>query len=61
MKTITKAQRHACFKLYLRTVRVIPPPSYLKFRRQAHNMGDCLMVPFYGMVCGIETDGYCHS
>jgi len=63
MKILTKPQRQACHNLYLRTVRSIPPPSYLKFRRQAQYDGlcDCLMVPVFGMVCGIELDGYTHS
>lgn len=64
-KTIlTRAQREALLRLWLRTVDQIPPiTGYLTFRRRAeysHLMG-CVMVPFAGMWVGIEKDGYTHS
>jgi hypothetical protein len=39
------------------------PTSYLAFRRTASRaIGDaCIMVPWCGMVLGIEPDGYTHS
>lgn len=37
-------------------------PSYLRLRRNAFfAFDDCLMVPWCGMVVGIEADGYTHS
>ena len=62
--TTTRAQREAMGRLYLRTVNEIPAPqSYLKWRRNVVNdrLCGCLMVPFFGMWCGIEPDGYTHS
>lgn len=39
-----------------------PRSSYLAYRRTAFlAFGDCVMVPWCGMVLGIEKDGYCHS
>jgi len=38
--------------------------SFLSFRRTAVPLfggGGCIMVPWCGMMLGIETDGYCHS
>ena len=36
--------------------------SYNTFRRSASRaFGNCLMVPWCGMMLGIETDGYTHS
>lgn len=59
MHKLTKEQQHALRKLYLRRDLGM---SYLTFRRSAFiAFGDCLMVPWLGMILGIETDGYTHS
>ena len=62
MKTTTKAQRKACYRLYERSLHSTKE-SYLSFRRKATLDGllGCLMVPFCGMWFGIEEDGYTHS
>lgn len=63
---ITRAQREAVKTLYLRTVEPNGLPTvrgYRAFRRRAKysHLNECLMVPFCGMFCGIEADGYTHS
>ena len=36
--------------------------QFLRFFETAHfAFGDCVMVPWCGMVIGIESDGYTHS
>ncbi len=35
--------------------------SYLEFRRTVQYYDDCIMIPWYGMWLGIESDGYTHS
>lgn len=58
-KIPTKAQQKALRDLYRRYQQ---SPSYLQFRRNAFwAFGDCLMVPWAGMIIGIEADGYTHS
>ncbi len=61
MKVLTREQRVAIKKLYDRDWD--KPDSYLEFRRtvQPDFILDCVMVPWCGMVLGIETDGYTHS
>lgn len=58
---LTPRQRAAVKKVYDR----IPTPleSYLSFRRSKVSPGWSgeIMVPFAGMVLGIERDGYTHS
>lgn len=74
MQKLTKAQQKALYAVYDRDLDHTPCPtcgaprkkkaasSYLKFRRTARiAFGDCLMVPWAGMILGIETDGYTHS
>lgn len=55
----TKAQQRALVELYRRYQQSV---SFLRFRRIAFwAFGDCLMVPWAGMIVGIEQDGYIHS
>lgn len=57
----TKAQLETLKRYWLR----LPEEdrmSYRAFRKTAYTFfGDCLMVPWCGMVVGIETDGYGHT
>ncbi len=58
---ITKAQRQALKRIYL---RLEFPPPYRVFRRSVQPtfcMGGCIMVPYCGFWLGVETDGYTHS
>jgi hypothetical protein len=55
---ITKQQRKAIYKLWLRDGQKIP---YKAFRKQVKNGYDCLMINIWGMWLGIEKDGYTHS
>ncbi len=60
--SISKEQRHALKKIWLRFD--IPRPRYLDFRRKIQHtfcMDNCIMVPFAGMWLGVETNGYTHS
>ena len=62
--TVTKAQRKALKRVYDRERGETPATfqGYLRFRRKAFRaFGNCLMVPFAGMILGIESDGYTHS
>lgn len=63
MHKITKEQQRALYAVYLRKPeRERYFQSYLRFRRTAFlAFGDCLMVPWFGMVLGIEVDGHTHS
>lgn len=55
----TKLQQRALLTLYQRFNQ---SSSFLKFRRNAFwAFGDCLMVPWSGMIVGIEKDGHTHS
>jgi len=57
---LSKQQQRALLAVYHRDWR--KPLSYLAFRRTAFiAFGDVLMVPWCGMLLGIETDGYTHS
>ena len=58
---ITKAQRQALKRIYL---RLEFPPPYKQFRRSVQGtffMDDAIVVQFYNMFLCIETDGYAHS
>jgi len=58
---ITKAQRLALKRIYL---RLEFPPPYKVFRRRVQPtfcMDGCVMVEFHTMWLGIEKDGYTHS
>lgn len=57
--TITRAQRLAFHRVYLR--HPAPRSSYRHFRRTAFPCFGVLMVPFAGMLLGIEPDGHTHS
>ena len=70
MVTLTKAQRKAVHRVFLRKYpfinelrRVDQIGMYRKFRKTVQPaLGmDCVMLPFAGMWLGIETDGYTHS
>ena len=54
----TKAQQRALLNLYQRYQQ---SPSYLRFRRNAFWSFESLMVPWAGMIVGIEPDGWIHS
>lgn len=55
--TLTKAQRQALKKVWLRLDAV----TYKEFRRKVLPGFGCVMVPFAGMWLGIEPDGHTHS
>ena len=58
--TMNKAEREALKLLWLRDTK---PLTYIRLRRRAwysHLLG-CWMVPWAGMMLGIERDGYTHS
>lgn len=57
---ITKDQSRALFKLWKRNNNNL---SFLSFRRTVSPLfsDSCIMVPWCGMVIGIETDGHSHS
>jgi hypothetical protein len=57
-KIPTKAQQKALLDLHHRYQQ---SPSYLRFRRNAFWLFDTIMVPWCGMIIGIEPDGYTHS
>jgi hypothetical protein len=72
MVRTTKEQRQALARVYHRTLDPVQfdPPSinrrawlqgYRAFRRTVHGSFGCIMVPWAGMVLGIEPDGYTHS
>ncbi len=62
MQTITKAQRQAIHRLYLRSSDAYRRDvTYRTFRRTVQHSFDCLMVKWCEMWIGIETDGYTHS
>lgn len=57
MKPLTKAQRAALKRVWLRDTT----KPYRLFRKTALNYGEYVMIPFAGMWLGIEKDGYTHS
>jgi hypothetical protein len=67
MRTMNKAEQLALAKLYARTCEDLPRHQrpytcYREFRRLAfYSINGCWMVPFAGMMVGIEADGYTHS
>lgn len=64
---LTKPQRHAVKRIWLRLVEGRPFwlaeefPTYRTFRRSIQPGPGCVMVHFAGMWLGIEPDGYTHS
>lgn len=63
MITLTRAQRVAVHKVWLRMMYENQPPviAYRAFRRTVVPGPDCVMVRWAGMWLGIENDGYTHS
>ena len=71
MVKLTKAQQQALLKLYNRTPIFLTtedsnankPLSYRQFRKTVSPgfLGQYIMVPWAGMIIGIERDGYTHS
>ena len=64
MITLTRAQREALHRVYMRMVRSNQPddlPTYRAFRRTVQPGPNCVMVRHAGMWLGIETDGDTHS
>ena len=70
MKPITRAQRVALKRLWLRwkesaRTAIDAPPPYRRFRETAVRCSgdDCIIVPVYRRPLwhGIETDGYTHT
>lgn len=65
--TLTRPQREALRRVYLRTVEDTCFPlspslyGYRALRRTVVPGPGCIMVPFAGMWLGIEPDGYTHS
>ena len=69
---LTRQQREAVKKVYDRSIGATLPNvdepekgrlTYLQFRRKAiyAPFDDTVMIQFFGMWLGIETDGYTHS
>ena len=57
---LTRAQRVALLKVYNRDRSVAL--TYRAFRnRVTGGRGDYIVLPWKGMMLGIETDGYVHS
>jgi hypothetical protein len=77
IKTLNKAQQKALLAVFERTALVrydgsarshdnyrnLPKLTYRGFRRMVRFafFDDCAMVPWCGMILGIEADGYTHS
>jgi hypothetical protein len=58
MLVLTRLQREAVHRIWNRTERKI---SYRTFRRLVQPGPGCAMVPYCGMILGVEPDGYTHS
>jgi hypothetical protein len=71
MIKLTKEQQRALHRVYQRAdlfhdevvnhAKLKVRTSYLRFRRSVLPGPGCVMVPWKGMVLGIEPDGYTHS
>ncbi len=59
--TLTKQQRKAVYKVWLRTLHDEEAKPYKAFRKDVVPGFGCVMLPFAGMWLGIESDGYTHS
>lgn len=57
--TLTRAQRVAIRRVYLRSAD--NAPTYLAFRRRIQPGPGCILLPWCGMWLGVEPDGYTHS
>lgn len=58
---LTRQQKESLKRVY---ERLDKKPSYLAFRRTVKPMmlgQGCVLVPYAGMMLGIEKDGYTHS
>lgn len=65
-KKPTREQQLALLKVWMRDKewnRKNRVETYLKFRRTAYKAfaDECIMVPWCGMILGIERDGHTHS
>jgi hypothetical protein len=58
MINLTKAQRKALHRVWLRTDQQV---SYRDFRKTVQPSFGCVMVEFAGMWLGLEEDGHTHS
>ena len=62
---LTKLQRQALARVYHRSYTPMRDgvhfKNYYTFRRTVFLGPGCIMVPFAGMLLGIEPDGYTHS
>jgi len=62
---LTRAQREALKRVYHRAYTPMRDGvhfmNYFAFRRTVFLGPGCIMVPFAGMLLGIEPDGYAHS
>jgi len=66
MAVLTRAQREALYRVYIRPVNGTTHTGirgYRAFRRMAAYDGlmGCVMLPWCGMWLGIEPDGHTHS
>lgn len=63
MITLTRAQREALWRVFLREHGMTDQAIslYRQFRQLVQPGPDCIMIPFAGMWLGIERDGYTHS
>lgn len=60
MSPITRAQREAIYKKFIRDPD--GSPTYRAFRKRAYKSFDkVVMLSWCGMWVGIETDGYAHT
>jgi hypothetical protein len=61
-RTMNKAEQRALKALWLR-VEYPERPSYRLFRKRTiySTISGCWFVPLWGMIIGIESDGYTHS
>lgn len=62
MVQTTRAQREALHEVWKRRIRGNPNPmTYKQFRKTVMPGIGFIMVPWAGMILGIEPDGYTHS
>jgi len=65
MINLTRPQREALRHVHQRVIAAQRPSArpvpYRAFRRTVLPGPGCVMVPFAGMILGIEPDGYTHS
>lgn len=61
MITLTRPQRKAVLKLWVRGCLEQRGISYRAFRKTVQGGSGCVMVQWCNMWIGIEPDGYTHS